>query len=122
MSNRPFNFRVWDKRFKRYFPWRSCISFDSEEYIVEQSTGLKDKNGVEIFEGDLIVFLGRWDEKGRVIEPNFEPYEVSWAWGGLRAFKTYRGDFSGFSLHEDSVEVGHTDSRIIGNIHETETN
>lgn len=53
-----FKFRVWDIEYKKYYPASDfCIEDlqdSGDEIIVEQCTGLRDKNGKLVYEGDVV--------------------------------------------------------------------
>ncbi|MGF2160980.1 YopX family protein [Enterococcus avium] len=118
-------FRAWDEDSKVMRSWKdlilekdggddfwligykenACITSFDHDQILMQSTGLKDKNGVEIFEGDLVEhddnLNGDWE--------TFEACEV-----------VYDKDYAQFCFKWDAGNflTDYRNLNVIGNIYE----
>lgn len=111
---RVIKFRAWYFKEKRMIDWREMkdetetIDIYLEKRCSDisepmQFTGLTDKNGKEIFEGDIVEKSGKYLIQWRDKEARFHVHRLE--------------DFQGFEWYKVlTVELGTCE--IIGNIHE----
>ena len=119
--NRVIKFRAWDKKRKEMLlPERIChldgetskgISESAPFLILDQFTGLHDKNGREIYEGDIVSF----NEK-----------IVTVVYGGAYEYSAFgitkrrdKGEFGADPTWDTLNPLYAKDCEIVGNIHES---
>lgn len=128
--NREIKFRIWDNADKKYlslqdyqdlgaievendgtltlsprFRFLTSMMIMPKRFIPQQYVGLKDKNGVEVYEGDKVMFDYEWTE----------PDEIG--------VITWNKDTASFQIkgHIPSSSMKHLDRmKVIGNIYENE--
>lgn len=111
---REIKFRAWSQDSKTMgesFDLRDELTTDhfadnTDRWLTDtvfmQFTGLKDKNGVEIYEGDIVRYA------------TGEVWQVSWS-KRLAAF-IYKNDDKRLSSHEQTMDMHGVE--VIGNVHE----
>lgn len=120
---REIKFRAWNNLIARMYPVHAIdfedtegwnVKIDSNTYAdfenveVMQYTGLKDKNGTEVFEGDIVKFCVAWGEPDE--EDTKDP--AKWL---TREIKFKNGSFAPV-IHGDAGIAG---LEVIGNMHES---
>lgn len=111
MNGERIGYRAWDREFKKMFSsdsqgmvyfWER-IDGDYDGFDIMRYTGLKDKDGTKIYEGDIVRYQGMVGEI-KYVDNRFMPW----------AYYEREGEYD---WDEETLWWGGT-SKIIGNIHE----
>lgn len=98
--------------------WTVNISPDEyygdEDLTVEQFTGLLDRNGKEIYEGDIVRTTNRVRVKGMIFLAGVVEFKQQAFW--ICNVPSERPDFT---HNETLLQYWETDLEVIGNIHES---
>ena len=104
---REIKFRAWHKTGEAMMPDLKNVytlnsAFQNDNLIFMQYTGLKDRNGVEIYEGDVVKYLTH------TAHVFWSPQDF-----GFVHYNEVIGGYAGLSFF-----TGYKDFEVIGNIHQ----
>lgn len=135
-----FKFRIWDKKLKKIAKWGDnpyhnmeimnyiCVEnpvtdWRHEDYILMQCTGLKDKNGKLIYEGDIVrLFCDEFENIHTVKFGDFAMYsldfQTEYEKGSTAVYGYYLGGLKYPIPLSISLDTSGMQIEVIGNIYE----